>query len=78
MFHNAVLTVTRLYQAFVKIVTIVTCLKFTFLTSAKLMYSVSSITGTNDLVKQLLPTRFRDFWAVDEPVYCSAEDEWLA
>ena len=39
---------------------------------------MSSITGTNDLVKQLLPMRFHDFSAVDEPVYCSAKDEWLA
>jgi Reverse transcriptase (RNA-dependent DNA polymerase) len=35
----------------------------------------SSITGTNDLVKW---SRFHDFLAVDEPVYCSATDAWLA
>ena len=38
---------------------------------------MSSITGTNDLVKQLLPMRFHDFSAVDEPVYCSVKDDAL-
>jgi hypothetical protein len=47
-------------------------------TDSALPAFVSSITGTNDLVKQLLPMRFHDFSAVDEPVHCSAKDERLA
>jgi hypothetical protein len=45
-------------------------------TDLALPASVSSITGTNDLVEQLLLVRFHDFSAVDEPVYCSVKDEW--